>query len=119
MKKFNQAFRTGDVKKIKTMITDSYIHTNGHSKSIDKESWVSYLQNRKTDIDSGHLLVNDYRIDEIEIKIYKVTAIVTARVKVMQTKSGISEENNYRVTNIWVKESGTWKRAGFQDTKIN
>lgn len=116
--KFNQAFQQGDVTTLETMITDQYMHTNGNSKAIGKASWFNYLNKRKLEIEAGDLEVLSYNMDETDVKIYGNTAIFTARITVVNSKKGESVENQYRVTNIWVYESGAWKRAGFHDGKI-
>ncbi|MEM7549788.1 MAG: nuclear transport factor 2 family protein [Bacteroidota bacterium] len=116
--KFNKAFAEGDLETLKSMVTDNYAHTNGNSKSIDKESWFNYLQKRRKEIQSGVLVVVDYKMDEVEIEFYENTAILTAKVVTSVLKEGATIENSYRVTNIWVNENGNWMRAGFHDTKI-
>lgn len=115
---FNQAFKENDVERLESMITDSYLHTNGNSKSIDKSSWVQYLNKRKKDIETGDLIVDSYEMEETEIRLYGNVAILTAKVIVVSTRSGDPQKNEFRVTNVWVNEAGNWKRAGFHDGKI-
>ena len=57
-------------------------------------------------------------MDQTTIQFYESTAIVTARIIVTSYKLEEQQENEYRITNIWVKENGDWKRAGFHDGKI-
>ncbi|MEM9545817.1 MAG: nuclear transport factor 2 family protein [Bacteroidota bacterium] len=118
IEKFNQAFREGNVDLLETMITDNYQHTNGNSKAFGKDSWINYLRKRKKDIESGNLVVNDYIMEESNIERFDDMAIITAKIKVTNTRNTLLSKNEYRVTNIWVVEGGTWKRAGFHDGKI-
>lgn len=53
-----------------------------------------------------------------QVEFHGKTAVLTAKIKVTATNKGTVTENEYQVTNIWVKESGVWKRAGFHDGKI-
>ncbi len=115
---FNQAFHTGDVKKLESMLTSNYRHTNSNSKAIHKDTWLKYVGKRKKEIETGVLKVHIYEMTETEIQFYTNTAIVTAKVLVSSTKHGIQQDNEFRVTNIWVKEGDIWKRAGFHDGKI-
>ena len=115
----NTAFQTGDVATLEAMITASYQHTNGSSKAIGKEAWLNYLRKRKKAIDSGELEVLGYEMSELGIEFYGATAIVTAKVSVKNKTEDGTVNNAYRVTNIWINESGVWKRAGFHDGKIN
>lgn len=116
---FNLAFQKGDVETLETMITDNYIHTNGTSKAIDKKQWLNYLKKREQDIISGKLEVVDYNMSEISMEFHCNTAIVTAKVKVATKTDEELKETAFRVTNLWVNNSGTWQRAAFHDGKIN
>ncbi len=115
---FNLAFKKGDVEKLESMITDQYVHTNGNSKSIDKNTWITYLYKRKKEIENKDLIVNSYEMRETEIQLHNNTAIVTGKIVVSNTKNDELIENQYRVTNIWVYKNNQWKRAAFHDGKI-
>ncbi len=115
---FNLAFKKSDIEKLESMITDRYVHTNGNSKSIDKNTWITYLYKRKKDIESKNLIVNSYEMKETEIQLHNNTAIVTGKIVVSNTKNGELIENQYRVTNIWIYKNNQWKRAAFHDGKI-
>lgn len=115
---FNQAFKEGNVEQLAAMITHNYQHTHGNSQAFGKESWLNYLRQRQKDMEEGKVQVDVYEMDQREITYYGDMAIVTARVKVQTQREGEARENEFRVTNIWVYEEGTWKRAGFHDGKI-
>ncbi len=115
---FNQAFKEGNIEKLQSMITERYQHTNGSSKSIHRDTWLSYLRKRKKEIETGTLVMHTYTMTETEVQMYDDIAIVTAKITTTSTKSGELQENEYRVTNIWVRENNLWKRAAFHDGKI-
>ncbi len=116
---FNLAFKECDIEQLETLITENYLHTNGNSRSIKRNAWLGYLEKRKLEINNGNLVVNTYDMKEAEIELYDDMAIVTGKIVTSSTKSGEYQENEYRITNIWIKEEGNWKRAGFHDGKIN
>lgn len=118
VEEFNLAFRDGDIDKLGSMITDNYTHTNSNSKSIRKSDWLAYLQKRKKELTTGILIVENYEMSESEIEIYDDMAIVTAKISFSSIRAEEQKENEFRVTNVWVKEEGNWKRAGFHDTRI-
>ncbi len=118
LQKFNDAFQQGNTTVLSSMITDEYIHTNGNSKAIRKENWLTYLRKREQEIANGTLEIPFYEMDEIAIVFHDQTAIVTGRVKVATKRNNAIFNNSYRVTHLWIKEKGDWKRAGFHDTKI-
>ena len=115
---FNTAFKLGDVEKLSSMITDNYQHTNGSAKAIGKENWIAYLNKRSAEIVSGELEVLKYVMDDIDINFHKDMAIVTARVFTQNKRKEEIMDNAFRVTNVWIKQRGNWKRAGFHDGKI-
>lgn len=115
---FNTAFKQCDISTLEAMITENYTHTNGNSKSIGKSAWLKYLRSRERDIKSGAIDVLNYEMDEMEIKMHHDMAIVTGKIVVESRREDEVQENEYRITNMWVLESGAWKRAGFHDGKI-
>jgi hypothetical protein len=115
---FNTAFREANVSELTSMITETYLHVNGNSRSIGKKEWLNYLNKRKTDIKSGSLEVLFYRMDEVDIELFENTAFVSARIMVTNKRDTTVQESEYRVTSLWVNQAGSWKRAGFHDTKI-
>ena len=118
IKKFNRAFQEGNNAVLESMVTENYLHTNGNSKSIGKKDWFNYLSKRENEIKSENLEVIEYKLDEMEMEFYGNMAIVTGKIVVSNKRKGEIQENEYRITNIWVNESGNWKRAGFHDGKI-
>ncbi|WP_157637984.1 nuclear transport factor 2 family protein [Flexithrix dorotheae] len=115
---FNQAFNTADLEKLEQMVTENYLHTNGNSKPIRKETWLNYLKKRKRSLESGELKIENYQMTETEIEMYDDMAIVSTRISFISNNSGTEKEQEFRVTNIWVKEGNDWKRAGFHDYRI-
>ncbi|WP_322289123.1 nuclear transport factor 2 family protein [Aquimarina sp. 2201CG5-10] len=115
---FNKAFKDSDVAKLESMITDNYRHTNGIKKAFSKKTWLKYLQRRQKKIEAGELEIHFYEMNQTKIELYDDVAIVTAKISVESTNKEELQENEYRVTNIWVNEDGNWKRAGFHDGKI-
>ncbi|MEX0361100.1 MAG: hypothetical protein AB3N10_08935, partial [Allomuricauda sp.] len=69
--KFNTAFQQGDTKTLDSMITDSYVHTNGTSQAIHKSNWLGYLEKRSKRIASGELEVLLYEMDDLGFVHYK------------------------------------------------
>ena len=115
---FNTAFKYCDIDKLTSLTTENYLHTNGSSRPINKAIWLDYLNNRKKEIESGELKISRYEMQDTQIEIYNNIGIITAKIIVESIQSGVNRLNEYRVTNIWIKEDGIWKRAGFHDGEI-
>lgn len=115
---FNKAFQEGNLAVLDSLTTDNYIHTNSSDRAFTKERWFNYLENRSKDLASGQLKIDQYQLLEREIQLHEKSAIVTGLI----ITSGFSKGNEFsrqiRVSNYWVKEKDTWKRAGFHDTRL-
>ena len=118
VEEFNLAFKECNIEQLETLVTENYLHTNGNSRSIKRDAWLEYLEKRNLEIKRGNLVVNTYDMSEIEIVLYEDMAIVTGKISTSFIKSGEYLKNEYRITNVWVNEDGSWKRAGFHDGKI-
>ena len=115
---FNTAFSESDLAVLDSMTTSNYLHTNSSSQVIGKTDWFNYLEKRNKRVESGEIEILDYSLDETKIEYHGNSAIVTGRVTVITKDSLETKQNQYRITNLWVYENGTWKRAGFHDGKI-
>ncbi len=115
---FNKAFKDGDKTLIEPFIAKQYIHSNGMSKAIDRTSWLNYIAKREEQVKSGAIEIKDYQMTEQQVLIYDNCGIVTGKVTIEGINENGNFKNAYRVTNIWIKEDGKWKRAGFHDGKI-
>ncbi|WP_343487466.1 nuclear transport factor 2 family protein [Allomuricauda sp. d1] len=115
---FNKAFAESDLATLDSMVTDNYLHTNSSSKVIGKADWFNYLKKRDKNIKSGTVEVLEYQLQDTKIEHHGTTAVITGKVFVSTKDSLGVKENQYRITNLWVYNSGVWKRAGFHDGKI-
>ncbi|MCE7992258.1 MAG: nuclear transport factor 2 family protein [Roseivirga sp.] len=115
---FNTAFEQGDLSTLDSLTTDNYIHTNGSDRAFSKERWFNYLESRRKNLVSGQLKIDKYQLLEKEIQLYEKSAIVTGLIITSGFSKGAEFSNQIRVSNLWIKEKETWKRAAFHDTRI-
>ena len=118
IEEFNSAFVDGNVEILESLITDNYLHTNSSSRVIRKDDWLEYLKKRKNELEGGELIITNYLMDETEVEFYNNMAIVTGKISYSTVNQKERKENEIRITNIWIKEAGLWKRAGFHDSRI-
>ena len=57
-------------------------------------------------------------VSDQNIRVYGNTAVVVEKASVKGTAGGQSIDGDYRLTRVWVKESGQWKMASGQVTRI-
>ncbi len=116
---FNEAYEKGNVKALESMLTENYVHTNNSWKSFGKDQWLHYMELRAEKLAKGALQVDQYEMDELDIQQHGSSAIVTAKISVRGLEEGASFFKQFRVTNVWVQQNGTWRRAAFHDTPID
>lgn len=99
----NTAFQKYDIPQLDASTTDDYVHTNGSSAPIKKEQWLSYLQSR---------------LEKTKTTIHNNSAFVAGVISVKGEEDGVDFSSKLRISTYWINENGKWKRAGFQDAKI-
>lgn len=115
---FNTAFAQGDLEFLDKHTTDNYRHTNSAGKAFEKDAWFNYLKNRKEDLESGALKIEAYELSEVDVQMHEDAAIITGKILTKGLNKEIAFQRFIRVSHFWVFEEGSWKRAGFHDTRI-
>ena len=115
---FNRAFAEADTSLLKSMLTEDYQHSNSYYEAIGKETWLEYVGQRKADLDSGEMELLDYALDQEQIQLIGNTGILSGRISVESRLGADTTKAAYRITNVWIKEEGKWKRAAFHDGRI-
>jgi ketosteroid isomerase-like protein len=65
---------------------------------------------------SGQLRYDSIEINDVVVRVYGNTAIVTARANVKGTDLGEEFNGAYRFTRVWVRRNGRWQAASYQAT---
>jgi len=119
VEEFSRAFLEADISALETLLTDDYIHVNGSSGSVlNRDAWLKWMKSRRTELDSGQLLINEYRVEDVTVKVYEDVAIVTGVVHSSGTRQGEAFASQVRFTNTWVLFDGTWRRVSFHDSPL-
>jgi len=72
-----------------------------------------------TDIESGSYVVESMVLDNVKVRVYGDTAVVTFY---QDEKSKFGDENRsgyYTFTDVWVRRDGAWKAVASQGTPVN
>lgn len=115
---FNKAFVRADTEVLKQMLTEKYIHTNHGNPPIRSASWLKYIESRRQKLEQGVLQIELYETGELDFQYHGNTGVITGIVQSKGTNNGEPFEVNIRFTQLWVFENDRWKRAAFQDSKI-
>ena len=118
VQRLGAAYRDADVATLESLITDNYAHTNSSSKPIDREAWLGWVASRGRAIEEGRLRVLEYDTSELAVVRHGDTAIVTGLNRIVRERDGRRAESAVRFTMVWIKTDQGWKRAAFQDCRI-
>jgi ketosteroid isomerase-like protein len=101
----------GDASFLEGHATDDYMATNPRGAVRSRADAIA-------DLKSGALKYTGLDADDLRVRVYGDTAIVTGHSSVKGTLNGEDISGDYRVTRVWVKQSGQWKLAAFQSTRV-
>jgi ketosteroid isomerase-like protein len=116
---FGLAFSKADISNLESSLTNDYVHVNGGSgKVLGRDDWLKWMESRRAEIKKGIMIVEDYRIEDIEIELNGDTAIVVGRVVSSVKRDGVSKTSEIRFSNTWLYREGVWRRASFHDSPM-
>ena len=117
--KFGRAFLNADVEVLESLLTNDYIHVNGSSGNVlNRNEWLNWIKSRRTELEAGQLIIDEYDTKDIVVKIYENVAIVTGMVYSSGKHNGEMFTSHIRFTNTWVLNDGKWHRAAFHDSPL-
>lgn len=113
---FSDAFVKADTVVLRSLLADDYVHTNVNGGVLDKTRWLAFAKTRHEDLQSGKVRIDAYRNDDLRIRVYGETAVVTGLNTTIGFRDGKEWKMNLRFTNVWVKREGRWQRIAFHDS---
>lgn len=116
--RFGKAFVEADAATLEALLADDYAHTNSNGGTLNKTQWLDYIKTRSAELKSGRLRVDSYINDDLKIRIYGNTAVVTGRNTSRGAREGKAFSLQLRFTHVWVKQAGLWRRTAFHDSAI-
>jgi ketosteroid isomerase-like protein len=112
-KQINAAVVSGDLHVFERLLADDFTHTNQSGIFRTKAQW---LANHKP----GQSPYVAYDVDDLKIRLYGDTAVVTACTTPKGRDSkGSPITGRYRYLRVWAKRDGQWRAVAFQGTRIS
>lgn len=106
-----EAFRQRDIAALKRLIADDYISTNHDGTLSDKAQEIAAFE-------SGDLLVESVALDDVKVRVYGNTAVITGSSTWKGRHRGQESRNRFRHTEVWVRRNGQWQIVSWQGTPI-
>ena len=117
----SRAVVSGDRTFFERTMADDFTHTSHSGKFKTREEWMaeSKSENRKTAPQAGKTVYEAFDVDDLAVRIYGETAVVTGRSSPKgRNAKGEPIRGQYRFLRVWVKRSGRWQAVAFQGTRI-
>lgn len=113
--RFGDAWAVNDIRTLDGLLSADYIHTDFFGRVQNRAQWLDYMKDRK-----AKNIVNRLSFEDITIRIYGDTAVVTGRNIIKGGLTGPADEasTEIRFTQVLLKKRGSWLRAGFQATAV-
>ena len=91
------------------MLADDYVAISPLGQITTKKEAISARR-------SGQLRYDNIDVNDMVVRLYGDTAIVTARADVKGHQLGEDFSGPYRYTRVWVRRSGRWQAVSYQAT---
>ena len=111
-KEFTQAIVRNDAEAVGGFLADDWIIIDADGGAIDKSRFLEVIK-------SGGLSHDSMDSDDIRVRVYGSTAIVTALTTTKGRFRGQEFTTQERATDVFVKESGRWQCVITQLTRFS
>jgi hypothetical protein len=101
----------GDTSILEKYLADDYVGIGPNGIKEDKIQSIQEIKN-------GTLKYSAIDVTEENVRMYGNTGIYNGRGNVKMTIHGQPLTADVRVTIVWVKQNGQWKRVSFQATQV-
>ena len=106
-----QALVQGDLAAVDRSMSDdsTYIHSSAEVQS--KAAFIG-------DLKSGKRVYKGLNEDDVQVRVYGKTAVLTARTQLHVMNAGKELEFPMRITVVYVNTGGKWLMASYQSTRV-
>ena len=101
----------GDRAAFDRIVADDVVITYGNGSVGNKSQAIAEI---KVPADSSYSLTGD----DIQVRVYGDTAVVTGRVTEKGTFNGRNLNSQSRYTDVWVRRNGRWQVVAAQNTRL-
>jgi hypothetical protein len=105
------AFVRGDIETLDQATASDYTTINGSGKLSSKSQMMQNLR-------KGTTKVLSVELDELRVRIYGDTAVLTGDYRDVNVRDGVQRETHALFMRIFVKHRGHWKAVAYQQTPV-
>jgi ketosteroid isomerase-like protein len=117
---FGRAVIAGDRAYYDRVLAEDFTHTSHSGVFKTRAQFMAESKfDEQKDLKSARTRYDAYDVDDLAIRIYGDTAVVTGRTSPKgRTAQGQPITGQYRYLRVWVKRQGRWQAVAFQGTRI-
>jgi len=101
----------GDTSILERYLADDFVGIGPNGDAADKSKTIQELKD-------GTVKYSAIDVTEENVRMYGDTGIYNGRGDVKMTINGQPQTADVRVTIVWLKQNGQWKRVSFQATRV-
>ncbi len=105
-----EAYRQGDIAELERRFSADYTISDAYGEFGRRDEAIRYLRDE--------YLPSNQRNDDITIRIYGPTAVVTGRTVTSFVVNGWRATNHARFLRLWIKQPDGWRNVVFQGTFV-
>ncbi len=105
------AWLKADMAFLDRILSDEYIETDFEGVMRNKKQALDTLK-------SGESVLTSFVTDDMKVKVYGTTAVVTGRNTSKLSFKGKDVSGVYRWTDTWVKKDGRWQCVASHSSKV-
>ncbi|MBA3711301.1 MAG: nuclear transport factor 2 family protein [Pyrinomonadaceae bacterium] len=106
-----QALLRSNTTTLERIFADDYANTNNSGEVLTKGQVMA-------EVKSGDVKYETITIDDVQVRVYGDTAVLTGRATVKGARKGQDISGQNRVTRVYVKQAGGWRLVAQQSTRI-
>ena len=111
IKELSVALGANNVSKLESLFADEYAFINPNGVLLTRSQSLESIQN-------GSVKFTSFNLEDLQIRIYGDTAVVTARATVKMTDRGTERVGISRNTMVFTIRDGAWRLVASQATPI-
>lgn len=110
-REYDAAIVAGDANVLDRIFADDFVYTNPDGEVKNKAQQLAFAR-------SGDLKLESGQSDDVKVRVYGNTAVMTGRFTAKGQFKGKNLEINERYTAVWIKQNGRWRLIAEQGNFI-
>lgn len=113
---FLEAYLHADMQTLDSLMDDDYLQIDIYARVQNKADWLHMVKNFSSLYPNFKLV--SYETKDVRVRLFGNTALWTGIWTGKAMRDGNLVTQQIRMTSVWVKRKGEWRRVGYQATLV-